>query len=74
MFSAVKIFLEDSALRGRIALPGVEMERDAPRTAWIKMIQLRLKKSLLLRPFTLRHSTLSSLDVSKEHDKSVVPP
>jgi hypothetical protein len=33
--------LNESALRGRIALPDGEMEQDAPWTAWIKMIQLR---------------------------------
>ena len=33
--------LNESALRGRIALPGGEMEQDAPWTAWIKMSQLR---------------------------------
>ena len=32
---------EESALRGRIALPDGEMEWNAPWTAWIKMIQLR---------------------------------
>ncbi len=30
-----------SAPRGRVALPGQNLERDAPRTAWIKMIQPR---------------------------------
>jgi hypothetical protein len=33
--------LNESALRGRIALPDGEMEQDAPWMAWIKMIQLR---------------------------------
>ena len=33
VFSAVKIFLEDSALRGRIALPGGEVSRKMRDTA-----------------------------------------